>query len=501
MKINITHNDIMNMVAEVFTRLDNRSMLSEITAQDAYARFYQGKIPEKVFQKLMLGSDQMTPLHKLALDHLVKVYSEQKPTRMPKIVGIISKFWNSANNESRQYAIKVCKDEGDRLKDNLGFFENVVTELANMKSHSESSYIERGFEVLFENDVLRITCTKSYSSSCRHYGKSHWCTASDQFGEYDGFNMFRRYTISNKSILVQFVPKEAPEKTCQAQFEDKKRMTLGQICDWQDCSVTERQLSEILEKCCSISLAVAYLKFIGPKIDRLYKETVEIGQDEKIYYVRKKAERLKTMAKKFTNSLNSADCENFAKKVFAEGKRGSIHSEDNVWRAFRLAGCVNPNFVNVTYEGKTQAEIDFIERYYDDEDYYIDEYGVINTNIVFLFDNNGNIIGKYVGHLSLCNKFFTFITDRYSDELYSCTANYVIRTDNGQVLFKNVIPCSTDECDSYFDDIGDEELRTLFNDNFTYGDWFAVADANNNAYALSSRTGEIVKVPYNGYYF
>ena len=239
MKINITHNDIMNMVAEVFTRLDNRSMLSEITAQDAYTRFYQGKIPEKVYQKVMMGADQMTPFHKLALDHLAQIYSQEKPARVPKIVGLVSKFWSNANNESRQYAVKVAKDEGDRLKADIEYFQNVVIELSKMKSHSEGSYIERGYEILFEDDNLRVTCTKSYSSSCRHYGKSHWCTASDQFGEYDGHTMFRRYTISSKAVLIQFVPKNSPEKTCQAQFEVKKKMSIGQICDWEDYQIYE----------------------------------------------------------------------------------------------------------------------------------------------------------------------------------------------------------------------------------------------------------------------
>ena len=500
MKIRITHNDILNMVNEVVNRLDYRSVLMEITSQDAYARFYQGKIPEKAYNKLMMGADQMTPLHKLAADHVVNLYANKQGRQATKLIGVVSKFWANANNESRQYAIKVCKDEADYLKSEPNMFLSAVTELAGMKSHSEGSYIDRGLEVLYEDDNVRITCTKSYSSSCRHYGKSHWCTASDQFGEYDGFNMFRRYTVNDKSVLVQFFIKSDPEETCQAQVRASNG-NLGQICDFSDYSMSTSSLSKHLDKY-GVNLALVKQDYINPNLKRLFAETAEIVKDETVYYRRKKAERIKKLVAKLSRAVSSNEGAEFAQYILNQHSPYTSTSNDGTWRGFSkdLNGIT---VVDIQYMGKTQGERDFFENYYDDEEYGIDQFGVLTDSIVYIYKGN-NLLGKYPGDISIYNSKFIIITDRYDDELYRCTVNYVINTETGEVMLQNLSPINTDDCDSYIDDAANEypdETRNALGD-YNYGEWFVFADTQRKkACALSNQTAKIVEIPYLSYYF
>lgn len=496
MKLRITHNDIMAMVNEAINRLDYRSVLMEITSQDAYARFYQGKIPEKAYNKLMLGAEQMTPLHKLAADHVVPLYASKQTRPATKLINTVSKFWSTASNESRQYAIKVCKDDGELLKKNINIFQNTLEELAGMKSHSEGSYIERGLEVLYEDEKLRVTCTKSYSSSCRHYGKSHWCTASDIFGEYDGSQMFKRYTVIDKSILVQFVNKEYPESDTTFQAQIRANGRFGNICDWSDYAITERQATKILEKM-GESLTDICQKYIIPNLKRLYTETAEIYKDEEVYYRRKKAEKTKKFIKNVATALNSNDCTEFAKYLLSKDSRWAELSEDASWRGYTVSVSNDIKFVSVEYEGKSQAERDFFEAYFDDEEYYSEEYGVITNNVIIVFDRSGDIIGRYPGYISIHNNHFVLVTDRYDDELYNCTVKYIINSKTGQVMFTNVVPMNCDDCDSYLYDLGDEQLNKIFNGKYRDGEWFVFGDTRRkHAFAMSQETGETIQIPY-----
>ena len=501
MKFRITHNDIIKMVTEAMNRLDGRSMLMEIAAQDAYARFYQGKIPEKAYTRLMNGSDQMTPLHKLAADHVVPLYANKQTANANRLVRLVSDFWANANNETRQYVIKVCKDEAELLKSNPDYFKNAIVELSKMKSHSEGSYIERGFEVLYEDEQLRLTCTKSYSSSCRHYGKSHWCTASDQFGEYDGFRMFKRYSVSEKSVLIQFFIKQYPEETCQAQIGVRGKF--GQICNWDDYAIYKSDLDKLLKNY-GIELDDVFQKYIAPNLERLYKETVEIFADEEVYYRRKKAERIKKMIKNIVAATSSPACEEFARQRFASGERWSTSSDDGLFRG-SVVKFGDMSYVYVTYQGKNETEENFLEAYYDDEEYYMGEYGVITTAIVFAFDSSGNIVNKYQGDLSIYNPVFLCITDRYSDELYDCVVNYVVKTSTGEVMLKNVEPVNLDSCDEYYWDLErdePEEFDRLFNGDFQDGVWYVFANTKaKKAYGLNQETGQLLEIPYQSNWF
>lgn len=501
MKLHLTHNDIREMVYETVNRLNDRGMLMEISTADAFTRFYQGKIPPKYYNALMAGADQMTPLHKMAADYLVQAYVGKKYAKMKSLVELVSNFWNTANNESKQYVIRVCKEEANSIKSDPDELRKIVTQLASMKSHSEGSYTERGFEVLYEDDKVIVTCTKSYSSSCHHYGRSHWCTASDQFGEYDGFEMFKRYTVQSRAILVQFVVKGHQSKTCQAQIM-LYNSNYGQICNWEDDGMSSSELCKLLIKY-GIDFHSINQNYIRPNVERLCRETKEIVDDEEVYYVRKKAERRKTMIRSIANAVNSQNCTDFAVNVFSR-KEIRCRRENGYAGWYELWEGVP--IVYVRYDGRTTAEQNFLEEYYDDEFDMAEELGgPLLCRMIFVFDNNGNITAKIPGEITIKNHKFAIITDIYDDYLETCKVTGVIMANTGEVILRNVKPIETGSCDDYIGDVQDKMPENVYKVNFEgnnrYGEWFVFGNNKNNAYALSSKTGKLVEIPYDESWF
>ena len=495
MKLRFTHNDIKAMVTEAFSRLGGRTLLNEISSELAYTRFYQGKLSQKAYDKLMVGAEQMTPLHKLAADHMVALYAQKNYRGVSRIAEIVSVFWNNATEESKQYVVRVCKSDANELKSDSYAFRNILSKLTGMKSHSEGSYVDRGFEILYEDENVRVTCTKSYSSSCHHYGKSHWCTASDQFGEYDGFEMFKRYTIENRSVLVQFFIKQNPSKTCQAQIT--LRNTFSVICDWEDQMIRTKDLNNILEEY-GIELTQLQEEYIRPELPRLFQETTEIVNDENIYYERKKKERLRMFVSNIEKALKSKECVEFAKQILNSASwRG--RTEDDTYRGYREE-IGDKVYVSISYDGKTAGEKAFLEDYFDDEWWSRDNYGVVTTNVVFLFDKSGNLLNKFPGSISVINDSFLVITDMYDEYLNFSIVNYIVDAKTGNVILSNVKPVGTDDCDDYIsefrDEMNDRAFNKLFKGKYEDGQWYVFVDNAQNAFAISPLGGGLIRVPY-----
>ena len=198
MKLVITEQQAKRIVREM--------LLNEISSADAYAKFYSkgGKFIHKdIYDSLMNGTAVMTPFHKMMLDAFL---AGKVNANLMQFAGDI---WRGASNDMKQYLIHAVEGDLDYITDTGGSIRIFLEKVSSMKSHSERSFNDRGYEVLYEDEGVKVTCTKSYTSSCKNYGNSHWCTASDIFGEYNGYDMFRNYTNDNGGgCLVQFICKK-----------------------------------------------------------------------------------------------------------------------------------------------------------------------------------------------------------------------------------------------------------------------------------------------------
>jgi len=491
MKLHLSQNDIKAMVSETVNRLRNRSLLSEITAVDAYNRFYLGKIPEYLYKLAMSGTTNMTPFHKILLDYLVMPESDYKEKyriyslNKNNLAKEASTLWNKVGEEGRQYLVKSCNEDVD-LKKHLEYFCRLLRQVAQMKSYSEKQYRGRGLEVLYEDDNLRITCTKSYSASAHFYGKSHWCTASDQFGDYDGFEMFKDYTAgcwNGDGILIQFVMR-SKEDTYQIQYQvrDDGSITEGQCCDWEDNGSESRDISDSLSKY-GLDYREIYEKYIVPNAVRLSTETYNTVMEEAIYYNRKKMLRLRAIFNGFDEGITCKTADEFARKVFANTNDIRLESEDGLYTGWRMRQNDGFTQISIRYNGKNQSEKETLQRYWDDCDgNFEDRYGRLPNNYsVYIFDSDGNIFKKWRGEISNYINRLMFITVGYNEELsdvriaaivdirtYKEVAvnpfNHVTLEDTYYVIDRNI--------DKFLEALNDESSETIEAENIDSRDWF-----------------------------
>ena len=478
--------------------MGKRGMLSEITSKDAYARFYQGKIPQDFYEQVMLNAPQMTPLHKLTLDHLAAAIASGAYKECLQLALQISDFWSKADNESRQYVVRICKDDEGDLK-NYDVFKRVMTEIMSMKTHSEGSYNLRGLEVFYNDDNVCVTCTKSYAASVKNFGRSHWCTASDQFGEYDGFEMFKNYT--RDGILVQFYCKQDEDHSFQVQYVQMGRKIVpGAICDWEDDTMDVESVEKMLA-----AYNVSYkniMKTVRANFKRLRAETLELRKDEEIYWSRKRDERVKNILKGIKKATSSNECIEFAKRVFKAKKY--MRSADGVYGGSVMndsdAVKTPLTYVYVFYEGKNQAEKDFLRWYFEDEGYEDAYYDVLNT-AVFVFDKAGNIVNKYDGCAPIFMGTLMYITTMEDEGLYEGRTLYIVNIKTGKPIFSNPYGAlGADDSQNYLEDIEDEMIEKVGR-RCNIEDWFVVSPENGKAVAINYKNAKMVEITFESYMF
>ena len=287
------HEEIQEMVNECLREMWDRNLLTEITTADAYTRFYNEKMPADVFQAIMKGTDKMTPFHKMCLD-AIEYYSEgrkwddihEEVLRMSTNIGDL---WANANQDARQLTLRYLQHYSihENYIMTLGKIERIISSIMQKTGYTEANYCERGFHVLFKNCNILITCTTSYSASKKHYGDSHWCTASDIFGNYNGYEMFGKYTVGENNydytgILVQFVNPNDREDSIQVAFSEG--LCIEQACDFMDKEIDEYDVQEFLsEKGVSMDDLEAIIPF-----DDLLEETEKLFYEEFEYWEEKK---------------------------------------------------------------------------------------------------------------------------------------------------------------------------------------------------------------------
>lgn len=280
MKVIVTEGQIKSIVRHMMTE---GLALNEISTTDAYNRFYSdGKnfIHQDIYNSLMNGTDTMTPFHKALLD----MFLQRKVGA--NTLALAGDTWRSVSPEAKQYLVNMVSNDRERLTANNGMMVYFLTKVRQMKSHTENSFYSRGLEVLFENEGVRVTTTKSYTASAKEYGASHWCTASDRYGEYDGFDMFMRYS-TDRSFLVQFICKKDINESFQVQYRSfDNAFDSDTVCDWEDNQRDISDVKDMLRNFGGVSYKYIVKQYIYPNANRIIAEIKENLDDESEYYNR-----------------------------------------------------------------------------------------------------------------------------------------------------------------------------------------------------------------------
>lgn len=172
-------------------------MINEISARDAFQKFYSDKIDEDLFTELMTGQDKMTPFHKICLDCMTQQGATRELQSM--VASVVGGSWASMDEDKKQALIEMSKD--GEIKPTLPSIGSAVNNVLRQKYHTTASAEKDGFQILYQDEHSKISVTYTYAANAHYYGNTEWCTASDLYGENSGWDMFKSYAVNNDTVV------------------------------------------------------------------------------------------------------------------------------------------------------------------------------------------------------------------------------------------------------------------------------------------------------------
>jgi len=178
------------------------SIINEISAEDAYNRFYSS-IPREDYDKILDGD----PAPDKLMQFILNCVRDGNATTEEAVDAV--KKYKSANELVRQNVLN--KFRAGEYEDLLDMTSDINYFSSGGAVLSRKKFAKEGYIKIKETEKWLMTCTTNYTASNHYFGMSHWCTASDREGKYDGYKMFLRYTDvdtkeinGDSSVLFQF---------------------------------------------------------------------------------------------------------------------------------------------------------------------------------------------------------------------------------------------------------------------------------------------------------
>ena len=217
------------------------SVLNEISAEDAYNKFYSD-MPKDEYSNLVSLYGKFDNIMKALLNSI-----KAKNNTFDDALNFIKKYKSIDNN----VRIKFLQNFKNGSYEDIDDMINGLSEIETNGADTLKTIQNMGLITLLDDDNFRITCTTTYESSHHFYGNSSWCTASDRFGRYDGWIYFLSYLfdestsyieseyelltpIEISAVLIQYTDKKA-NKIYQIQMYSSGE--IGQVCDFKDNSI------------------------------------------------------------------------------------------------------------------------------------------------------------------------------------------------------------------------------------------------------------------------
>lgn len=305
------------------------SIINEISAEDAYNRFYSS-IPREDYDKILDGD----PAPDKLMQFILNCVRDGNATTEDAVDTV--KKYKSANELVRQNVLaKFRAGEYEDLLDmdlDISYFSSGGAVLSRKK------FAKEGYIKIKETEKWLMTCTTNYTASNHYFGMSHWCTASDRDGDYDGYRMFLRYTDADSkkingdsSVLFQFKWKDAvindenePEpldeeydfnngRMDESDFDEKlgfigkelrKRYSMfqaqvgvrdgdiGQICDFYDSPIGVYKLTKYIgEELFNIMRDKEILSWVWNKMQEQYEKEKKYQMSQDVLIAKKKKRR------------------------------------------------------------------------------------------------------------------------------------------------------------------------------------------------------------------
>lgn len=274
-----------------------KNIITEISADDAYTRFYSN-MPREDYDAILDGDPNPDKFVQFMLNNV----RDGKATKEDAILAL-NAFKSADQLVKNNVKNKFAAGEYGDVYDIIGDIKYLSEGNAIL---SRKKFAKEGFIKIKENENWVATCTTNYLANNHYFGKTHWCTASDRNGRWDGYRMFLSYGYPNY-ILVQFTwkktVKEAVENQEYTDIDDYLKYStdngvvtdeinwqdqmfqvqldrygnIGQICNFMDRSLHMDELSGLVGKD-----MFSVLKDTGI-IGKLFEIALKQGEQEKKY--------------------------------------------------------------------------------------------------------------------------------------------------------------------------------------------------------------------------
>lgn len=429
---------------------NNMGGINEISAQDAYNKFYSEKISSEKYKELMAGAPTMTPLHKIALDFFTEGMWDDE------LAQNIAKLWTSGNENAKKYVLDLLpKTPEEKHGIGLYYIKNLVRKALEAKNHTEEGFSQNGYHILKDGINYLFTCTTSYSASKKHFGMSHWCTASDVGGRYNGFKMFGQYTGADDedgcsdgyAILVQMVNKNDTVDSLQIQLYDDG--CFGDICKFDGSRANDEYEAAMRSEGYEPS---DLIQVIGGSemLNKLINQTQD-SYNEEYYYWEKRYNDFIIKRRQKIMANNGAEYEdsiiNALKKLSGREVVNYNATGENSHPAFEINEVeIRRNskirVFNILFKGANTEDKEWLWDAYSNEDYRIlNGFNNQAWMVSELNENSVNVIAKVKGWVDWVNGVTGELkceTDYYS--VWDEHGSSLIDIRNGRVLVKNFNP-------------------------------------------------------------
>lgn len=460
-KIILNEAQIKVLVKEM---LCSTGSINEISSADAYNKFYSNKFSKEQYDRLMTNAPTMTPIHKVVLDYMIRVGGWDG-----ELVNALVKLWTEGSENAKRYAIdSLPSTPAERNGMGRWQIEGILNHAIKAKHFTEGEFTQGGYHILKETPSYRITCTTSYSASKKYFGASHWCTASDVGGHFNGFRMFGNYTGTGDdapdepAILVQITNKEDPKKAIQVQVFDDG--TTGDICKFDGSSISYNALMKFLAN--EGFEGESLIDIIGG--DDVYRELLEKTQEsyseECSYWDKRYEDALNKKRQKMMSNEGKYEpwilqcITDLRKKTSVDRKieffnRSFSPSDHPSYGPYNFeisqVETVSDNNVmvfNVIFKGIDEEEKLWVSDAYGDEDFRV--LNGFNNQVWFVSDDGSKVLKKIKGGFAYSSDGMGNLAefchgDWYVDDVYGNID--VISLLDGNIKIKDFHPVQTME--------------------------------------------------------
>ena len=237
----------------------SEALITEISAEQAYDRYYSS-IPREDFDTIVALSDKPGNPDKWIQFFLSAV--RDGDCDVDTACKIITDVKNADGLVRQNIKNKFAQGEynyPEDIADDLAYFSNGGSVL------SRKSFAKEGIEKIAENERWIVTCTTNWVANNHYFGKEGacWCTASDMFGRFNGYHMFRNYSYECNAVLIQFKWKGKIEKWDGD--PNHKHTDFGSY-SYEDFDPQKGYVGEVINECDSLIQMSKYVDNIPENI-------------------------------------------------------------------------------------------------------------------------------------------------------------------------------------------------------------------------------------------